>query len=177
MGDIKSTLDLVMARTSHLSLSEEERQKQKNEENKKKIQGLIQRYLDQGFTIDRFHKDLQKLKNATGEVVDGLLKAALADKIDLSRNMDGLFKLMAALDGIDPAPFQAIYSNYQTERAEAAQNLRTGLARELDEKQGIRGTAVVPNIEAAPAWIEINEKLTQKYNRHLDNARQAFEAE
>ena len=47
MGEIKSTLDIVMEKTQNLSLSTEERQEQHNIEIVKRIKGLLQKYQDQ----------------------------------------------------------------------------------------------------------------------------------
>jgi len=44
MGEIKSTLDLVLEKTKHLSLTSEERQLQQQNEIKKRIGGLLQKY-------------------------------------------------------------------------------------------------------------------------------------
>lgn len=47
MTEIKSTLDLVMEKTRHLSFSEQEKKDQHSEEFAKRIKGLIQQYQDQ----------------------------------------------------------------------------------------------------------------------------------
>ena len=62
MAEIKSTLDLVMEKTKNLSLSEEERQGQKNEEIESRIRGLLQKFNDQAFSIDKLGSEYQKLQ-------------------------------------------------------------------------------------------------------------------
>ncbi len=53
MGEIKSTLDLVMDKTRHLTLSDEEKQEQKEKEFKKNLKGPTQKFQD---IKDRFDK-------------------------------------------------------------------------------------------------------------------------
>jgi hypothetical protein len=46
MGEIKSTLDLVMEKTKDLTLSSEEKKAQKQKEIENRIKGLLQKYQD-----------------------------------------------------------------------------------------------------------------------------------
>ncbi|MBW2432576.1 MAG: hypothetical protein JRF36_03165, partial [Deltaproteobacteria bacterium] len=51
MGEIKSTLDLVMEKTRNLNLSDEEKQDQKNKEIESRLNGLLQKFEDQIITL------------------------------------------------------------------------------------------------------------------------------
>jgi len=62
MGEIKSTLDLVMEKTKHLSLSDEEKQNQKKIESQKRINGLLQKYQDQVLSMEQLHTEYNLLK-------------------------------------------------------------------------------------------------------------------
>lgn len=46
MAEIKSTLDLVLERTKHLSQSSEEKQAQKQKDIANRLNGLLQKYQD-----------------------------------------------------------------------------------------------------------------------------------
>lgn len=50
MAEIKSTLDLVMEKTKDLSLSDEERQGQKNKEIGSRIRGLLNKFQDKAIS-------------------------------------------------------------------------------------------------------------------------------
>ena len=63
MGEIKSTLDLVMEKTKHLILSEDEKVDQRRKEIGQKIKGLIKKYQDGVLTMDRFENELQSIQN------------------------------------------------------------------------------------------------------------------
>ena len=62
MGEIKSTLDLVMERTKNLSLSDEEKQAQKQKEVESRIRGLLQKYLDGWLDKNQLKIDYESLK-------------------------------------------------------------------------------------------------------------------
>ena len=63
MGEVKSTLDLVMEKTKNLNLSNEEREEQKNKEIKNRLRGLVQKFQDAVLSTDNLRADYQKLKN------------------------------------------------------------------------------------------------------------------
>ncbi len=53
MGEIKSTLDLVMARTKHLTLTDEEKKTQQSVNVKQRLQGLIQKFQDHAIKFNK----------------------------------------------------------------------------------------------------------------------------
>ena len=57
MGEIKSTLDLVMERTRNLTLSDEEKQAHKQMAIASRIKGLLQKMLDGMLTEYEFESD------------------------------------------------------------------------------------------------------------------------
>jgi hypothetical protein len=61
MGEIKSTIDLVMEKTRHLTLSREEKDAQKKVEVHKRLKGLVQKYQDNLLRKDRLEKELDIL--------------------------------------------------------------------------------------------------------------------
>ncbi len=60
MGEIKSTIDLVLEKTRNLTLSKEEKLGLAREELEKKIGGLLNRYLDNLLPISRLKEELKK---------------------------------------------------------------------------------------------------------------------
>jgi hypothetical protein len=66
MGEIKSTLDLVMERTRNLTLSMEEKEGQQNADIKKRLTALAQKYEDQIIKLTEFIDMLNELKKHLG---------------------------------------------------------------------------------------------------------------
>ena len=58
MAEIKSTLDLVMEKTRHLTLSDEEKQEQKENEFKIKLKGPAQKFQDQTINKRELKKEI-----------------------------------------------------------------------------------------------------------------------
>ena len=84
MGEIKSTLDLVMEKTKHLSLSDEEKQNQKQIEVKKRINGLLQKYRDQVLSMEQLYTEYDRLKKELNLPDDTDLVNQIIDKLDLT---------------------------------------------------------------------------------------------
>jgi len=84
MGEIKSTLDLVMEKTKHLSQSSEEKQAQRRKDIENRLRGMLQKYQDKVISLEHLQRDYEGLKaefnlpNHTflaGQVIDRLLIA------------------------------------------------------------------------------------------------------
>ena len=63
MGEIKSTLDLVLEKTKNLTLSSEEKAEQKQKEIENRIKGMMQKYQDGVLFSEQLKIDYQKLQN------------------------------------------------------------------------------------------------------------------
>jgi hypothetical protein len=99
MAEIKSTLDLVMEKTKDLSLSDEERQGQKNKEIGSRIRGLLNKFQDKAISWDRFNSEYRVLKkeySLTGTGNEHLIKE-ICDQIELAKDNQALFDLLAEL--------------------------------------------------------------------------------
>jgi hypothetical protein len=66
MGEIKSTLDLVMEKTKHLSLSEEEKLNTKKIDMQNKIRGLINKYEESTLNFTELKKSIDSLQKQYG---------------------------------------------------------------------------------------------------------------
>ncbi len=62
MADIKSTLELVMERTRHLSMTEEDKRKQAAAAFKEAVSRLARKYLDGQINLDRFQAEFNQLE-------------------------------------------------------------------------------------------------------------------
>ncbi len=62
MAEIKSTLDLVLEKTKHLTLSEEEKQIQRHDEFRKTLKGLIRKFADKALKMKELKKELEILQ-------------------------------------------------------------------------------------------------------------------
>ena len=154
MGEIKSTLDLVMERTRHLSLSDEEKQRQQAEAFEKRLQGLLQQYADGALSIEQLRERFVTLETELKTTDRQILRAAVVKRIDPDRDNAHWLDLLAKEAPAVCGPLQASLEAYRTRRAElleaGAQEQREGLAR----RHGIAGTAVVSNPRQDPVCQE-----------------------
>ena len=154
MGEIKSTLDLVMERTRHLSLSDEEKQRQKTAAFEKRLQGLLQQYADGAVSIDKLQERIVALETELQTADRQIVLAAVVKRIDPDRDNTHWIDLLAKEAPAFCGPLQASLDAYRKRRAEllaaGAQDQREGLAR----RHGIAGTAVVPNPRQDPTCQE-----------------------
>lgn len=150
MAEIKSTLDLIMERTKNLTLTEEEKDAIRTREGKAKVRGWFQRYTNGVLTILDLGKNMEQERASFPEAAALLREECLAH-IDPEGDNQMIFQIMEEILGIDPGPFQSLVDHFQEER----EQLRSGATRDaLDtlHAQGIKGAAVIPNLNISPAW-------------------------
>jgi hypothetical protein len=163
VAEIKSTLELVMERTRHLTLTGEEKREHAVAEFKKSLSGLIQRCQDGTLTPGRFREDLHVLQ-ANWQVTDSQI---VLDEISKRLNLDGekawALDLLAQAFGINPHGITAVSDEYRKAVNEVALNRSDQIRKELGEKEGIYGTAVIPNLEADREWALAQRRLHERF--------------
>ena len=151
MGEIKSTLDLVMERTRHLSLSAEEKEEQQRQDFEKKLQGFLQQYADEAMSMDGLRERITALEKETGVAGHELSVEAVLRRIDPDRDNH---RWMVVLEHLAPdvcRPLKKILEAYGKEQAALLQTGRRLLGDRLAREDGITGSAVVPNPRKDPA--------------------------
>ena len=165
MGEIKSTLDLVMEKTKHLTQSREEKEQQKLKEARQRIRGLIQKYQDSGLDQERFAVELNKMIKTYDVIVNDILLNELLDDLDVNRDNKPQLALLKDICNMDITGLESVYEGYMDELQLMTQERNQVLKNDLAEKKSIAGSAVVPNVEMDKIWqaniIEINNKFSQ----------------
>lgn len=144
MGKIRSTLDIVMDRTRNLSMTQEERNNLKHKELADSAKAWVRKYLDNKMTLDDV--DL-KLKDA-GEDRPELMKLLKAEFIREIRIGEENVKIPDALHAIWGISRDLIMQRIDGERAKLQSQAAGQIValKEGLERQGIRGSSVVPNL-------------------------------
>jgi len=166
MGEIKSTLDIIMEKTKGLTVTKEEKETFRKKEAEGKVRGLLQRFLD-GFI------DLERLKNEIGDFGDkhdGIMGEALLREC-MGRMAPGAdnTKLLDALEnalGLDIAPIQKILQDYNHDLEQQRINRQQVIQKKLEES-GISGTAVIPNINADQNWIRYLSEMKKGFQEKI----------
>jgi len=74
MGEIKSTLDLVLEKTKNLTLSSEEKEEQRQKEIENRIKGMMQKYQDGMLSKNQLTTDYEILKTDYNMLQNNRLK-------------------------------------------------------------------------------------------------------
>jgi len=168
MGEIKSTLDLVMEKTRHLSLSDDEKKVQQREDIKKALKGFILKYRDHIIQQEPFEKELNRLSELNNIDARPVLVAELLDEIDPDQDNTPLMTLLKNVCKIDAAPLESILNEYG-ERVSLVKDERVADIKErLLKTRGISGSAVVPNLESDTDSIAQTGSVRNAYIKRLD---------
>jgi hypothetical protein len=173
MAEIKSTLDLVMEKTKDLSLSDEERQGQKNKEIGSRIRGLLNKFQDKAISWDRFNSEYRVLKkeySLTGTGNEHLIKE-ICDQIELAKDNQALFDLLSELKVPDFEGLTSVLQEFQTLRDTAARKRRKILKEQLAKTHFISGSAVVPNLENDDDWRKESGQIKAEFETKLNHAK------
>jgi len=175
MGEIKSTLDIVMEKTKHLSLSNEERDNQKTAEIEKKIKGLLQKFQDQVMPKDRLNAAYEQLKKDYQLSDDSIFMSEVFLRLDPDKDNQILLSLLKDMCEVNTKEIESVLNDYQDELNSAASYKMVELRENLAQKHFISGSAVVPNLEADEEWQVEAAELRSKFGRLLDEVRNKLE--
>jgi len=165
MAEIKSTLDLVMEKTRHLSFSEQEKQEQHSHEFAKRIKGLIQQYQDQKLRVENLKIELSDLQQTFGLKSEDIIKSETVARLDLDQDNRPLLTLLPDLCGSDVTPLESITKEYKEAVYQITQARTAKVKQHLAEKYCISGEAVVPNLENDEAVTKEIQQMRDKFDR------------
>ncbi len=150
MAEIKSTLELVMERTRHLHMTEEDKRKQAAAAFKEAVSRLVRKSLDGQINLDRFQAELNRLgpEDAQGKA-DAAVE--IGRRIDPAADNTLLLDLLKHGLGFDTSGIEGILDRFRqtidSQQGEVVERIRIDL---LDK--GISGSAVIANPEADKDW-------------------------
>lgn len=169
MAEIKSTIELVMERTRHLTLSEEEKREQEIAESRKKLTYLIQKYMDDLLNLETLERELHSLWPDGISSRRGMIVEELLQRLKLGGDNEAVLTLFEKLVGIQKEGISSILALYQAAVDQAAQNRLEDLRQNLLTSYGISGSAVVPNLEADKKWADELRAIEKDYMRKLSD--------
>lgn len=149
MGEIKSTLDLIMEKTRNLSMSPEEKEEIRRQEWLKKARGWIQRFLDDLIDLDKVKSELLEKEHPPGW--ENILKKELIDGLEPEADNEKRFQLIEALLRIHPDGFRKIREGYH-QRLSLERDKGLAVIKSRLADQGYSGTAIIPNLDRDPSW-------------------------
>ena len=177
MSEIKSTLDLVMEKTRHLTLSQEEKKAQERIEVNKRLQGFLQKYQDNLLKKENLKKELDNLKIAYDLNVDGMLTDLLLNSLKLGRDNTIFLELLSGIFGINLSGLETIFHDFK-DAVKSATKKRVGqIKTDLSKNRFISGSAVVPNLEGDRDWLSMLGHIMEEFDQILNKEKAALAKE
>jgi hypothetical protein len=167
MAEIKSTLDLVMERTRHMTLSPEERQAQKDNEIKQKLKGWVQKYQDEAISVQEFKREMSRLREDCPQTKDSWVNEEIIGRLDLDADNRMLLDLLQNACGMDTSQMDALIREYQESIREFIDMRNDSFRQALNRHRRISGTAIMANLENDKVWISQSQEIKAKYTEIL----------
>jgi hypothetical protein len=168
MGEIKSTLDLVMEKTRHMTMSREERDAQIAEENRKKISGLIQKYVDGRLNKESFLDAFGRLNKIEGQSNQLLLLREGLVRIELAGTPDAVLELLAFGCRVDVEPLAQVLSGYAEQKHSLEVDRSAELRQQLAAEHNVSGSAVVPDLQVDSVFTLMLSELESTWAQRLE---------
>ena len=166
MGEIRSTLDIIMEKAKDVKVTDEEKKAFMKREVEGKVRGLLQKYLDGVLKRERLKSEIEALGENRLEIARSTLKKECLDRIDPEGDNDRVFEILEDVMGLDTKAIHDLLSTYQQDQEET-RNKREAALRKRLEDQGISGTAVVPNLDADPEWRVLLSETQNRFYQEL----------
>ncbi|MGD8663059.1 MAG: hypothetical protein PVH37_24170 [Desulfobacterales bacterium] len=171
MGEIKSTLDLVLEKTKNLTLSSEEKESQKQKEIENRIKGMVQKYQDGILSINQLIADYELLKKEYTIPQNNSLIVEITQRIEPDQDNQSLLELLQECCTIDTTAIESIIENFRKQYIAASQSRIEQLKEDLAQRHNISGSAVLPNLDVDEQWRQKAGKLRAGYEEQLSRVK------
>ncbi len=166
MGEIKSTLDIIMEKTKDLTLTEEEKKAFRKKEIEGKVKGLLLKFIDGFMNLENLKKEIipieEKDPGATMEIIIG----DCLDRIDPASDNRLVFEILEHVVAVDTTPIQRHLSEFEKD-LDHGKGIREQELRKRIHEKGISGSAILPNMNADQEWILFVQDAKEKFREEL----------
>lgn len=169
MGEIRSTMDIIMEKTKDLTMTDGEKEDLSHRELAGKIKGLIQKFLDGITNLDRLKVEAAALREGNQDKFDQIIKDEAIKRIELEGTNKPVFTLLENAANIDTAPIHNVLADSEQKLGNERGVRELELRDRLKEK-GISGSAVLPNIKADPEWNDFVSNLKQEFREKVEGS-------
>lgn len=173
MGEIRSTIDIIMEKTKDLTLTEKEKQAFRKTEIEGKMRGLLHKFLDGLMSMKAVKEEIGSLEPRQHRMVKEALVKECVDRIELGGENAPLFDLLEYFTGADTRPLRETLEGVRAE-VEKQRKAREEIIREGYRDKGISGSAIVPNLRADPEWAGYLSEMEGELRRKLFSQAQEF---
>ncbi len=168
MGEIKSTLEIIMEKTKGLTMTEEEKEAFRKKETEGKVRGLFQRFLDGFIDAERLKDEIGSLGEERYAMAREALIRECMGRMEPGADNTILLDALENAAGLDIARIKKIILDYNQDLEQQKMDRKQVLQKNL-ERLGISGTAVIPNIHADQEWIRYLPEMNKGFQEKLKN--------
>ena len=166
MGEIRSTLDIIMEKAERVTVTDEERAAFMKSEVEGRVRGLLQKYLDGIINQDRLRAEVETMGGERYPVATATLKKECLGRIEPGEDNRPLLEVLESVIALDITPVNKLLLKYQQDQEEKRGHREAALKKRL-KNQGISGTAAVPNLKADPEWIRYLAEAGNRFRQEL----------
>jgi hypothetical protein len=174
MGEIKSTLDLVMERTRNLTLSHEERRRAQDVQIERRVNGLVQKLDDGLLRFEQALEELDQLKKEYELEGDTRLMEAVIAHLDLEKENRAVMAVLEKYFRCRTDDVISVISGYQRAVYHLAKKDAERIRQTLNQNHGVCGAAVVPNMAVDSQWLGAMDAIKREYGKKFIQAKQAL---
>ena len=168
MGEIRSTMAIIMEKAKGLTVTEEEKETFQKKETEGKVRGLLQRFLNGFIDVERLKDELGSL----GEKLYAMAREAFIrecmGRMKIGADNTMLLDALENAADLDIAPIQKIILAYKQDLEQQEMDRKQILQKNIKEL-GISGSAVTPNIHADQEWIRYLSEMNKGFQEKLKN--------
>lgn len=166
MGEIKSTMDIIMEKTKNLTMTEEEKKAFKRQEMEGKVKGLVQKFIDLVLDKERLRIEITALQEKDKDMIDAIIIEESLARIELGEDNEPLLEILESIFDMNTRPIREMLDGYEGKLSQGRMARERVLMKQLDER-GISGSAVLPNIEADLEWSQKHTEIKQAFKEEV----------
>jgi len=166
MGEIRSTLDIIMEKAERVTVTDEDKDAFMKNEVEGKVRGLLQKYLDGIINQERLKREVEAMSDERYVVATTVLKKECLGRIEPGEDNRPLLKILAYVVDLDTTPVRELLSRYEREQEEKRGHREAALKERLKDN-GISGTGVLPNLGADPEWIRSLSEVKDGFHKRI----------
>ena len=167
MGEIRSTMDIIMEKAKGLTMTDEEKEAFRKKETEGKVRGLLQRFLDGFIDAERLKDGIGSLGEKRYAIREALIRECMG-RMEPGADNTILLDALENAAGLDIAPIRKIILDYNQDLEQQKMDRKQVLQKNL-EGLGISGSAVIPNIHADQEWIKDLSEMNKGFQEKLKN--------
>ncbi len=171
MGEIKSTLEIIMEKTKGLTLTEEEKEAFRWKEVEGKVKGNLLKFLDGLMGIEELKKEIASFDGKGQDIAKEVIIKECVDRIDLEADNSPLFDVLEKVASVKTISFQKILLDFYRD-LDRKRGVRGKALREEIQRKGISGSAVLPNLNADQEWTNYVLNAKERFREKVQDIKQ-----